>query len=206
MTRGAALAAAIERDPGRPEAHNALGVAYAGGGRLEEARHAFEAALAVDTASARVCNNLGNVLRDLGRGDEAEDAYQRAIALAPRYPDPFNGLGALEVAATGRRRRCRSSIAPWPSRRASTRCGSTAASPSTAGRRAAAAIAAYREFLSAAAGDPGSRASARRRTSSCASSPGARLTRAPREEVTPTTSCRLPDRSVARIVHILSPF
>jgi tetratricopeptide (TPR) repeat protein len=42
-------------------------------------------------------NNLGNALRAMGRLGESEQAYQRSAALAPRYAEPLNGLGALEV-------------------------------------------------------------------------------------------------------------
>ena len=150
-----ALAAAIERDPKRPEAHNALGVAFAAGGRLEEARRAFADTVELDPRNARAYNNLGNVLRDLGREAEAEAAYRRAIDLAPRYADPLNGLGALLVAGDR------------PAEALPLFDRALAISPDLhevrlnraialqlAGDRQA-AIAAYREFLSVAAGDPG---------------------------------------------------
>ena len=41
--------------------------------------------------------DLGNVLRSLGRPAEAEEAYRRSLAAAPRYAEPLNGLGTLEV-------------------------------------------------------------------------------------------------------------
>ncbi|MDP9122674.1 MAG: tetratricopeptide repeat protein, partial [Acidobacteriota bacterium] len=46
---------------------------------------------------AHAWNNLGNVLRATGQPDEAERAYRQAAALAPRYAEPQNGLGTLEV-------------------------------------------------------------------------------------------------------------
>lgn len=36
-------------------------------------------------------------LRSPGRSDEAADAYRRSVAAAPRYAEPVNGLGTLEV-------------------------------------------------------------------------------------------------------------
>ena len=37
------------------------------------------------------------VLRALGRIDEAGAAYRQAITLAPRYADPLNGFGSVQV-------------------------------------------------------------------------------------------------------------
>ncbi|KAB2965076.1 MAG: tetratricopeptide repeat protein, partial [Thermoanaerobaculia bacterium] len=55
--------------------------------------------LEADPAHATAANNLGNALRELGRPDAAAAAYRRAIDLVPSYPDPWNGLAVLEIAA-----------------------------------------------------------------------------------------------------------
>src|SRR6266540_1367137 len=93
-----ALEEAIRRDSRRPEAHNALGIALAEQGNPLQALAEFERAAQLDPRDARAHNNCGNVLRQLGRLDEAERAYRRAIELAPRYAEAWNGLGTLEVA------------------------------------------------------------------------------------------------------------
>lgn len=92
-----AIDKAVRLDPGRPEAHNTLGIVYLAEHRLEPARQEFLRATADDPRNAPAWNNLGNVLRSMGRPDEAAAAYRRAIAVAPHYAEPLNGLGALEV-------------------------------------------------------------------------------------------------------------
>jgi choline-sulfatase len=93
----AAIERALRLDPGRPEAHNTLGIVLLAEHRPEDARHEFAVAVAADPRNAHAWNNLGNVERALGRAAAAEQAYRRALALAPDYPEALNGLGALEV-------------------------------------------------------------------------------------------------------------
>jgi arylsulfatase A-like enzyme/Flp pilus assembly protein TadD len=93
-----ALEEAIRRDFSRPEAHNALGIAIAAEGNLLQALAQFDQAAQLDPRDSRAQNNRGNILRQLGRLGEAEEAYRRAIELAPRYAEAWNGLGTLEVA------------------------------------------------------------------------------------------------------------
>ena len=149
-----ALDQALRRDPDRPEALNALGIAYAATGRLAEAAEQLSRAVAVDPGNARAWNNLGNVRRDLGQSAAAEEAYRRAIELAPDYADPWNGLGTLLVS------RDRPGAAlPFFDRALALAPDlhevrlNRAICLETAGDRPA-AIAAYREFLSATRGDP----------------------------------------------------
>jgi arylsulfatase A-like enzyme/Tfp pilus assembly protein PilF len=150
----AVLAEALRHDPGRPQAHNALAIALANAGKLAEARAHLQTAIAVDARDAQIWNNLGNVERGLGNADEAARAYQRAIALDPRYPDPLNGMGALEVS-----RRRPAAALPWFDR-------ALALAPQQHEARlnrgialelmgdAAAAAAAYRDFLDRVEGRP----------------------------------------------------
>ena len=97
MAAREAIDRAVRLDPGKPEAHNTLGVVYLAERKLEPARQEFLRATAADPRNAPAWNNLGNVLRSLGRPDEAAEAYRRAVAAAPHYAEPLNGLGALEV-------------------------------------------------------------------------------------------------------------
>jgi choline-sulfatase len=92
-----AIERALRLDPGRAEAHNTLGIVLLGERRPEDARREFAAAVAADPRNAHAWNNLGNVLRGLGRPGEAEQAYRRALAEAPNYPEALNGLGTLAV-------------------------------------------------------------------------------------------------------------
>jgi len=92
------LSVVLRSDGSRPEAHNALGILYSLAGQADDARAEFERALAIDPRDAVVLNNLGNSMRDLRRLDDAAKAYRRAIELAPGYAEPLNGLGSVLVA------------------------------------------------------------------------------------------------------------
>jgi arylsulfatase A-like enzyme/Flp pilus assembly protein TadD len=149
-----ALEEAIRRDASRPEAHNALGIALSAGGKLQEALAEFDRAGVLDPRDARAQNNRGNILRQLGRLPEAEQAYRRSIELAPRYAEPLNGLGVLEVA------RDRPAAAlPYFERALELAPQyhevllNMGIALETFGKTSA-ALASYREFVRAAAGDP----------------------------------------------------
>jgi arylsulfatase A-like enzyme/Flp pilus assembly protein TadD len=148
-----ALTTAIWLDPGRPEAHNALGIALLQRGDLAGAREQFARTTELDRRNANAFNNLGNVLRELGRLDEAEQAYRQASKLAPDYADPCNGLGTLEV----QRDRPAQAI-PWFDRAIALAPGlhearfNRAIALELSGNRTA-AIAGYRDYLAATAGD-----------------------------------------------------
>ena len=77
------------------------GNALARQGRLEEARAAYQraVALAPDHADARY--NLGVVLRDQGRMAQAQAAFEAALALRPDHAESHNNLG-MALAAQGR--------------------------------------------------------------------------------------------------------
>src|SRR5438132_1632790 len=93
----AKLEEVLKREPGRPEAHNALGVAYASEGSPDAAAAEFRRAIELDPRNARAYNNQGNLLRSMQRLDDAAIAYRKAIELSPRYVDALNGLGAVLV-------------------------------------------------------------------------------------------------------------
>src|SRR4029453_3269486 len=80
-----------------PELHNHMGVLLARRGALGQALAHFEAPASLDPNNAKGGNTRANALRGLRRPDEARQAYERAAALAPRDPDPLNGLGTLAM-------------------------------------------------------------------------------------------------------------
>src|SRR4029077_12280401 len=95
-----------------------------------------------------------NVYKGRGRPPHAGPPYQRSAALAPRYAEPLNGLGTLEVerdrpaAALPYFERALELAPQYHEVRLN-----RAIAYETAGDRAAAA-AGYREFLAATGGDP----------------------------------------------------
>jgi tetratricopeptide (TPR) repeat protein/tRNA A-37 threonylcarbamoyl transferase component Bud32 len=84
-----------------PGAHNNLGLALAGQGRLAEAVAAYRRALALKPDYPEAHNHLGIALAGQEKLAEALAAYQRAIALRPDYPEPHHNLG-LALAGQGR--------------------------------------------------------------------------------------------------------
>jgi tetratricopeptide (TPR) repeat protein len=69
--------------PDSPEAHNNMGSALRGLGRLDEAASHFRRALEIKPNFAKAHANLGGVLRSQGRASEAETHCHRALALDP---------------------------------------------------------------------------------------------------------------------------
>jgi predicted O-linked N-acetylglucosamine transferase (SPINDLY family) len=84
---------AIKVDKRSAEAHQLLGSALTGLGRLEEAVRSYSKAVAIRPKFAEAQNNLGYALQVLGRFDEAILHYKKAIAARPDYPEAFNNLG-----------------------------------------------------------------------------------------------------------------
>jgi len=76
----------IELSPSSTIGWNHLGTASVEKGDLAEARHAFEASLAIDPDNAAVLSRLGDVLVRLGQWDEAERRLERAIVLDASNP------------------------------------------------------------------------------------------------------------------------
>lgn len=90
-----AMRRAIALDPGRAEAHNALGFALLTTGGRDGAIQAFRQALAARPEFPEALNNLGSALRAEGCLDEAEGAFERAIALRPNYGAALANLGLV---------------------------------------------------------------------------------------------------------------
>ena len=82
------------------------GLLLARAGAVPASLEAFMAATRLDPNNARAWNNQANALRVPRPSARAAEAYRTAARLAPRDPDPRNGLGVLAVEpATSRRRR-----------------------------------------------------------------------------------------------------
>jgi tetratricopeptide (TPR) repeat protein len=80
----AALEAALQAKPGQPQLLNQLGVVQRQQGRFEQARQAYEAAIALDASATAPQLNLA-ILYDLYLGDapRALALYQRCLELSP---------------------------------------------------------------------------------------------------------------------------
>jgi tetratricopeptide (TPR) repeat protein len=82
-------------------AHNNLGVALAGQGRLAEAVAEYQRTLAIKPDYATAHNNLGLALAAQGRLAEAVPHYERALELQPDFAEAQNNLGGA-LTAQGR--------------------------------------------------------------------------------------------------------
>jgi Flp pilus assembly protein TadD len=79
------LTRAVELDPKRWRAHNALGVLADGTGDYASAIAHYDAALAANPNSPMLLNNLGYSNYLAGNLDRAAELYTRALALSPDY-------------------------------------------------------------------------------------------------------------------------
>lgn len=92
------------REGAEPDTLNALGIALARLGRLDEAIAVFERILEVDPGHAMALENIGNAR--LRRGDlaGARDALERAAAANPWSAAAHTGLGAIALRSGDRER------------------------------------------------------------------------------------------------------
>jgi predicted TPR repeat methyltransferase len=101
--RGIALIRrALARAPGSAGMHNNLGNILYEADQFDEARAAYEQALAL-CPEAGTWNNLGAACRALERPDAAHAAYQSALELDPKHALTHHNLGNL-LASRGRTR------------------------------------------------------------------------------------------------------
>ena len=75
--------AAIALDSKNAAAHNGLGLLLVDANRIDEAKQAFELAVAADSSSAEYLANLGNAKRASGDRTGAEAAYRSALNVRP---------------------------------------------------------------------------------------------------------------------------
>ncbi len=91
---------AIRQDPRHSYAHNNLGLALQGQGRLPEAAASYLTALSIKPDFTDAHFNLGNVLLAQGKLDEAITSYNKALELQPNDAEVLNNLGgALRIRA-----------------------------------------------------------------------------------------------------------
>ena len=86
------LERAVRVNPGDPETHNNLGLAYKGLNRFADAEYAFRSSLKINAAQAATQNNLGNVLAAVDRHAEAIGSFERALGYDPGFTDCLNNL------------------------------------------------------------------------------------------------------------------
>lgn len=85
--------AALDRFPDDVRVIHRIGVMEIRLDRRDEARAAFERALAIQREYAPALTNLGNMALEAGDVDQAVQLYRRAIAVQPEYPGAHHNLG-----------------------------------------------------------------------------------------------------------------
>ncbi len=83
----------LRLQPNNAAAHNNLGSAFKGLGKLDEAVASYHKALAIKPDYAKAHINLGYALQGLGKSDEAVASYRKALAIKPDYAEVHNNLG-----------------------------------------------------------------------------------------------------------------
>ena len=97
MSRVEALRTFIAQRPADPFPRYALALEYKNGGRLEEAREAFEALMTAHPGYTAAYLHAGQNLVALGRALEARAVYQRGLDACARAGDA-HARGELEGA------------------------------------------------------------------------------------------------------------
>ncbi len=85
--------AAVALRPQSPGAHNNLGIALKGKGRLDEASAEYREAIRLQNDFAEAHDNLGIVLKDKGQLNEAIAEFREAIRIKKNFAEPHNNLG-----------------------------------------------------------------------------------------------------------------
>jgi tetratricopeptide (TPR) repeat protein len=79
---------AVSLDPGTVAGHVVMGWALENLERDQEARTAYEAALAIDPDSIGALEGLGNVLHRMGSHEQATASFSAVVEVAPSLVDP----------------------------------------------------------------------------------------------------------------------
>lgn len=85
----------LKRVPAFAPGHNALGLAYAGLERRDDALSSYEAALRADPALAAAYINRATLRRDIGQLRQARTDLDRAVALQPHEPAAHGNRASL---------------------------------------------------------------------------------------------------------------
>lgn len=88
---------AIQRVPSEPRSWGRLCHALIMQQKFNEAVSACKQSLALGAPQPTILNNLGYSHLKLGALAEAKAAYLKAIELAPQWPQPYSGLGAVYI-------------------------------------------------------------------------------------------------------------
>ena len=86
---------ALEIDPDRATAHQALGAALQCLGRMDEAIVSYHRATQLQPGLAEAHYLLGNALRETGDSIGAIDCYRRAVEINPEFVEALCNLGAV---------------------------------------------------------------------------------------------------------------
>lgn len=89
--------AALTHQPGLPEAHYNLGLAYIRLGDREQAIRAFREAVRYRPSYVEAYYSLGEVFLKAGRTDEARLAFERVVALAPNSDMAMTSRNQLKL-------------------------------------------------------------------------------------------------------------
>ena len=87
----------VQQRPANARAHNSLGYALAGHGRLAEAIPQYEEAARLQPGYLQVWNDMGVALTQLGRLPEAIGAFEQALRLDPHSVSTHYNLGLALV-------------------------------------------------------------------------------------------------------------
>jgi arylsulfatase A-like enzyme/Tfp pilus assembly protein PilF len=91
------------------DAWNALGIAYARGGRATDALATFDRSLAIDPGNAMTFENIGTVHLEAGRLADAKRAFEHATASNPDSSQAHAGLAVVALKSGDRQ----TAIAQW---------------------------------------------------------------------------------------------
>ncbi len=91
----ASFGKAVQIKPGYAEAHNSLGTALQGQGRLDEAIASYDKALQIKPELAIVHNNRGAALKIQNRFDAAIESFSNAVRSKPDYFEANFNLGLV---------------------------------------------------------------------------------------------------------------